>query len=301
MHMRFCLAFENSGDVLPFESINTDLLIYYVDNLNELGINSFFIQEPFASNVSNYVENLDALIKKFNTLPIKQIIDTDLQQRECIGYIDQAFLGQLHADWVKFQKHSYCIAEQRIKYNYSDIVEKIHNMYPDDIPVARVGSILQKLDLKKEFDKINILIHDIEGSFKFIRAEADTPEWIEIPNIFDKSMTNNHIANLSIDFNHLGRTLYNKFQNFDLNFDYNDENTYDQLLKNVSLKFRPPETINFSAEYVNCCQRSGRLPTGDFLNIGNLVDVTNKLTDYMQIVYKNAKAKNKFSFELTKE
>lgn len=299
--MNFLLVFENSGDALPFVSINTDVLEYYVDSLNQLGINKFLIDQSVSTLVDQNIKSLDSVIQQFNELPVRHIINVDLNRQQGTGYLDQQYLNQLHADWVAFQRQNYHIRGQCLKHNFSPITKAICEFYPDDEPVVRVGNVLQKLKLKREFDNINFYIHELESRFNYVRACADTDEWIEIPNPFDKKLLTNNVANLTIDFNHLGRTLYDKFKNFDSTFKYNDENSYNELLKNVAIKLRPPETIPLSKEYVSACQATGREPKGNFLNIGNLIDLDKRLTEYRQIVYKNTLAKNKFSFELTKE
>ena len=299
--MRFLLVFENSGDVMPFTSINTEVLTYYVDSMNHLGINKFLISTPVSQQVDQTIESLNSVIQKFNDLPITHILDTKIEQQHGLGYLNQQYLNRLHAEWVGYQKNSYCIQEQRKKYNFSSITEQIHDCYPDEMPVVRVGDVLQKLKLKEDFDSINFYIHCLESCFNYVEAAADTPEWIEIHNPFDKSLLSNDIANLSIDFNHLGRTLYNKFQTFDHKFEYDDENSYNELLKNIAIKIKPPETIPLSSEYIEACRNAGRTPRGNFLNIGNLIDLNERLTEYRQIVYNNTQAKNKFSFELIKE
>jgi hypothetical protein len=62
--MYFCISFENSGDTLPFESINTQILEYYVERLNYLGINRFKIYNPTLKFIKSTIDNLDFIIQK---------------------------------------------------------------------------------------------------------------------------------------------------------------------------------------------------------------------------------------------
>jgi hypothetical protein len=299
--MYFCLAFENSGDVLPFESVNSEILEYYVDCLNQLKINYFKIFNPTAETIQQNINGLDSIIQKFNDMPIQHIINTDIHRPNHLTYLDQSYLNKLHADWVSFQKQQYVIVDQRKRYNNSEIVEQIHNIYPDELPVVRVGDILDKLHVKKEFDDINLYVHQLESIFKYVRAKSEIENWIEMSNPFPKSCLSNSTANLSIDFNHLGRTLYDKFQNFDTDLMYDDENSYNELLNYVAIRIKPPETISMSVEYVESCRRNNREPIGNFLNIGNLINLNDNLTKYRQILYKNIQANNRFSIILHKE
>jgi hypothetical protein len=299
--MYFCISFENSGDTLPFESINTQILEYYVERLNYLGINRFKIYNPTLKFIKSTIDNLDFIIQKLNSIPIKHIINTDIETRDHLDYLDQSYLNKLHADWVNFQKQQYAISNQRIIHDYSEIVEQIHDIYPDELLTVSVGDILQKLKIDDEFNKINVQVHSLESMFTKVCAKADIDNWIEIHNPYPKSCLSNNISNLSIDFNHLGRTLYNKFQNFDHEFKYDDENSYDELLGYVAIKIRPPETILMSSEYVESCRHFNREPIGNFLNIGNLVNLNDNLTQYRQLVYKNIQASNRFSIILNKD
>ena len=299
--MYFCLAFEYSGDVLSFESVNSEILEYYVDRLNQHKINHFQISNLTGETIQQAINTLDLIIQKFNNMPIRHIVNTDIYRPSHLNYLDQSYLNKLHADWVSFQKQQYVIADQRKRYDNSEIVEQIHNIYPDELPVVRVGDILNKLCVKKEFDDINLYVHRLESIFKYVCAKSEIKNWVEMPNPFPKSCLSNSTANFSIDFNHLGRTLYDKFQNFDTNFMYDDENSYNELLNYVAIRIRPPETIPMSVEYVESCRRNNREPIGNFLNIGNLINLNDNLTKYRQILYKNIQANNRFSIILHKE
>jgi hypothetical protein len=231
-------------------------------------------------------EQLDELSKKTLGSYIKKAAD------------DKAFrMHTMH----HFAHNQDIVDSQRKKYNNSEIVEQIHNIYPDELPIVRVDDILDKLHVKKEFNDINLYVHRLESIFKYVRAKSEIENWVEMSNPFPKSCLSNSIANLSIDFNHLGRTLYNKFQNFDTNLMYDDENSYNELLNYVAIRIRPPETISMSVEYVESCRRNNREPIGNFLNIGNLINLNDNLTKYRQILYKNIQANNRFSIILHKE
>ncbi len=285
---------------MPFTSVNAEVLEYYVDALNQDNLNRFSIDESI-NTVGLVIDAIDSTINKFNNLPIRHLINEDIDKRQKKMYLDQPYLNKLHADWVNIQKKIFVLLDQKTKYKDSHLINQIQEFYSDDISRVVVGDVIHKLGIKSEFNSINLHIHEIESHFSNIQATVDTSKWMSIPNVFPKTILSHNIANLSFKFNHLGRTLYNKFYNFDFNFEYQDENSYDQLLKFITIKLVPPETIQMSPEYIKCCRDAGREPVGKFLNIGNLVDLSNRLTEYRQIVYNNALERNKFSFELIKE
>ena len=115
-------------------------------------------------------------------------------------------------------------------------------------------------------------IHALETSFNIINYQdlnQISDIWTIIAdNPFPKNILTNNTANLSLTFNHPGRTLYNKYTNFDVNLKYNDENSYNQLLGFVTLSLAPPQTIPLSVEYINWCNSQEKL-TKIFYVLGN--------------------------------
>jgi hypothetical protein len=101
--------------------------------------------------------------------------------------------------------------------------------------------------------------------------------------------------NLKLSFNHLGRTLYDKFINFDVNLEHNDENSFNELLGFVTISLTPTQTIPLSLEYVNWCKQHNRTPIGNYLNIGNIPNISENLTKYRIIIFRNLLKNNKFS------
>jgi hypothetical protein len=93
--------------------------------------------------------------------------------------------------------------------------------------------------------------------------------------------------------------LYNKYQTFDTDLQYNDENSYNELLGFVSLHLVPPQTIPLSKEYTDWCVTHNKKPSGDYLNIGNIPDLKKHLTDYRLVVFRNLLQPNSFSINLT--
>ena len=143
-------------------------------------------------------------------------------------------------------------------------------------------------------------VHQLEISFKEVKFEVTDQNWIEFTNPFGKEILTNNINNFSISFNHLGRTLYNKFVYFDSNLEFDDENSFNELLGFVSIKLEQPQTIPLSSEYVNWCKHHNRVPSGDYLNIGNIPNLVEKLTDYRTIIFRNTLQNNAFSIQLNK-
>jgi hypothetical protein len=296
--MNFSLTFDNSGDSINFVSTNHDLVEYYVDQLNQRKANSFCIQNSaWVDAVTQDIDHLHTVLEEINTW-IEELTDWRYDVFESEDYLNQKNLNKFHADWVKSQNQIYNIDAKRIKNNFEGIVEYIHDMFPDDERFVMLGNLLNKLNRAQQYDQINYAVHKLESKFNQINFGMSDGSWQEFSNIFDKSILTNNIANFNLTFNHLGRTLYNKFQTFDLNLEHDDENSFDQLLGFVDLTLLPAQTIPLSGEYQQWCQSMNRVAYGNNLTLGNIPDLPDRLTEYRQLIYKNLKNNNNFSIHL---
>lgn len=296
--MNFSIVFENTKDAIAFKAIRPDVVEYFVNTIDQLGINKFSsTHSGVAITIKSRIKKLEATLDSINTwlgpLINKQFkIDSD-------SSIDQHTLNRLHADWVKSQSIIYDIEQKRQQLGYQGVAEQIHNMYPDDIRFVRLGDLLDKLGKKQEYNLLNFPgIHLTESSFSHLRFSADI-DWIEIENPFPPSYVTNDICNLYLPFNHLGRTLYNKFINFDSNLEFDDENTFNELLKFVEINLAPPQVMPYSQEYVEWCKIHKRDPSGDVgIPLGNIPDLVQNLTKYRKIIMDNLLCSNAFTIKI---
>jgi len=297
--MKFQIAFENSGDSIEFESVNPEVLEYYVNQLNQGKINSFSVQnKAWANTVTQRINHLHLTLSDVSSW-IHELTDWQYDVFDFESYLDQCNLNKLHADWVNSQGQVYDIDAKRKQHNFSGTAELIHDMFPGSERVVVLGNLLTKLHRTQQYEEINLGTHVLEQSFNQIRFETSDGIWHEFPNVFDKSILTNDVANFSLTFNHLGRTLYNKFINSDLNLEHDDENSYNELLGYVGISLLPSQTIPLSKEYQAWCQSHGRVPIGDNLNLGNIPDLHGRLTHYRQLIFKNLKSNNNFSIHIT--
>jgi hypothetical protein len=297
--MKFQIVFDNSGDAIDFVSVNAEVLEYYVYQLNQQNQNSFSIQNRVCIDmISQRIERLHQTLDSVNTW-IKELTDWRFDVFEPEQYLDQYNLNKLHAVWVRSQDQIYDIDTKRQKHNFSGTAERIHDMFSDDERFVTVANLISKLNRTQQYDDINHKIHELEESFTQIRFSMSDGSWQQFPNVFDNSILTNNLANFSLTFNHLGRTLYNKFRFFDLDLAHDDENSYNELLGFVTISLMPSQTIPLSKEYQTWCQSHGRAPIGENLNLGNIPDLHNRLTHCRQLIYKNLKSNNNFSIYIT--
>ncbi len=292
--MRIKLVFEHSGDELEFVPVNHEVVEYYLDHLDKNNLNNFSTYDSTYNYISRTINELQKSISISNEF-IQKLTGKKFDEYSEFEFLDQYVLNKIHSQWVNAQTINYSIQEYRSNGNCSknnEIDEKLHHGLPDEISVISLDQCLNILELSHIYRQINENVHILEESFNSIKFSNDS--YFSISNPFSKFLLSNDICSLRIAFNHRGRTLYNKFLNFDDKLEHQDENSYDQLLGFVSLHLCRPQTINLSLEYVNWCKERNVIPSGNFLNIGNLVDIQNKLTEYRQVVYRNLKNNNKF-------
>ena len=297
--MEFQIAFDQTGDTIPFISLNDQILEFYVDQLTIQNLNNFELLSPLsAADIAQKISALDDSIRKNNKW-MEILLDQTVELATDQEYLDQNRLNQYHADWVNSQRMVYDIDSKRRQFNYTGLAEKIHDTFSDDIRYPEISTVLENLDYRNMYDRINFSIHDIEDFFKMIKYKVKDQNWVSIKNPFLHQGLSHHNANFRLSFNHLGRTLYNKFLSRDTDLKYNDENTYNELLGFVDLSLQTPESTEMSSEYIEWCRSQNRVPLGQHLNLGNISDLDKHLTDYRVVIYRNSLKNNSFSIQLT--
>jgi len=299
--MKFSLVFENSGDSLPFESVNCEVLSFYIEQLNQRGLNKFSAKnQNLGKTILSKIEQFKTCIIEVNKW-LYDLTDMKIGVYDVEKYLDQDILNQIHADWVNSQSLIYDIQKKRKQFNFLGIAEQIHDKFPDAIQTPPLSTVIDRIGKAEIYRSLNEPhIHKLESSFDSIRYQVSDAWTMIANNPFPKNILTNNIANLSISFNHLGRTLYNKYTNFDMNLKYDDENSYDQLLGFITLSLALPQTIPLSAEYINWCKLHNKVPSGTQLNIGNIPNLYENLTKYRKIIFHNLLSNNTFSIQQIK-
>ena len=295
--MRFSLVFENSGDEILVDSVNQELLEYYVDQMDQRGLYKFLADPSTGEQILSSINQLHSDIVSLNEIPIREILGQDLQTYDTLDYLDQWTLNKMHADWACSQSQKYNVAGQ-LKLHRSDITRKLHDMLPDDLQFPTVANVLNKLGINELYSELNTGIHQIEDQIREIRFQCNNYKMLCFDNPFSKKYVTNDICNFRLGANHLGRFFCQKYLNFDMKLQADDENTYNEFIGIVEIIFRPPETIPYSKEYTAWCRSHNREPTGTYLNFGNIVDLVDKLTMYRQIIVRNMLSNNSFSIHL---
>ena len=115
--MKFSLVFDKSGDSLPFESVNCEVLNFYIEQLNQQGLNKFSAKnQNLGKIILDKIEQFRACIVEVNEW-LYDLANIKIGVHEIEDYLNQDILNQIHADWVKSQSLIYNIQEKRKKFN----------------------------------------------------------------------------------------------------------------------------------------------------------------------------------------
>jgi len=245
-----------SGDKIQFEVINSEIAKYYIDNLNIQNKNKFRIKSNWIDLCTSRLQNLEKCIADSNDILSSLGTNFNFSYQKLL---DQSDLNRLHYEWV------------------------ISHSLP--LKNGNLNNILYNKNLIDDYNQLNIAIHKIESVlFKPIKYTTD---WCSINNPFPKTILTNNFQNLQIGFNHLGRTLFNKYETFDNDLEYNDENTFDKLHNCIYIHLAKPKQVPFSDEYVSWCKKMNKPVSGEYIDIGTLTNLSKKLTYYREIIYNN--------------
>jgi hypothetical protein len=219
------------------------------------------------------------------------------QQTNLENYLDQDFLNSTHCDWVFSQLEYIDIDKLRVDSN-SDIARlgnQLHDLYPDEIRIVKVGAILKQLGYIFPYEEINQGVHRLESAFNKLNLEFSADgKWEVFSNPFiDTMITNNSLVNFSFGYTYVGRQYYNKFEHFDDNLNYNDHYNYETLEYSFQLSLQRAQTIEFSPEAKAWAKKHNIQLIANQIPIANIPNLTENLFEYRKILYRNSRDNNR--------
>tara|TARA_R110000851_G_scaffold56831_1_gene132769 strand:+ start:274 stop:1065 length:792 start_codon:yes stop_codon:yes gene_type:complete len=238
--MQFGLVFDKTDDTIDFVSTNSDLVNYYVTSVNADDKNSFKIQNSELLSNIKYLQKCIIDTNDFFENKLKKNTFTEFVNA---NIYNQTILNRLHMVWVKFQIENPSI---------STMLEKIDNT------------------LLTKFRDINHVLHKIESTM-FVISNFNSYKLWSCENIFQSNIIDFNSYNLSINFNNLGRSTYNKWIYHDDNAYDSDTDDFTTLSGELILRTFKPHTRTAPLEYVEWCQTHNVLPVGYNIGLGNLV------------------------------
>jgi hypothetical protein len=295
--MKFSLVFDNSGDTLPFEVVyNHELFEFFVGQANKESQNSFSNQQMLSRELDKKITQLHWALSKTNEVLYFLIGKSFKQQTDLESYLNQDFLNSTHCDWVFSQLENVDIDKLRFSSdsNLARIGNQLHELYPDEIRIVKVGAILKQLGYIFSYEEVNQGVHRLESAFSKSNLEfsADN-KWEVFSNPFkDTMITNNSLVNFSFGYTYVGRQYYNKFEYFDDNLNYKDHYNYETLEFSFQLSLQRAQTIEFSPEAVTWAKQHNIPLIANQIPIANIPNLTENLFEYRKILYRNSKDNN---------
>ena len=251
------LRWTQTHDVIKLAVVDHSVYEYFVEQLNTNALNQYTVSNLGYASLSQDLQQRFQRIQSFvrNRL---QFTDFDIE----FDPSNQDDLNHLHRQWVKLhQKHP----------NIVTVVDRV---------------------LPGEIKAINKLIHTIEESTLNLEAVSSDPNYI-MPNIFGTGILGFGVYNISIAYNNLGRSTWQKWQNNDTTGD-TDLNNFSELYTTLRLNVTRHQTYGPPAEYQTWCKQHDLPCVGSQMPLANFDKLDENLLQYRQLFYKNSLIENNF-------
>lgn len=260
--MQFSIAFQPSGDTVTFNAVNVEMyefIQWFADQLNNNGSNNFVCDLGPENDISLAVNNLHATLLDVNSF-LGPLVDRQFEIKDALeDYTNSNFLNKLHAEWANLPNEMYG---------------------PDPICTTLIEA-----GVFSRYEKINTDLHDLEIIYRHTHYQSEIHTQMDNP--FSTRLLTNHHTNFNIPFQHLGRCLYNKFRHGDYNLEWNDLNNFTSLFAKVQINMCTPESIPLSPEFIAWCHKHNKVPTGDRIAVGNIVDYFDNHQQIRKLLYRN--------------
>ena len=249
------LVWLSSGDEIEIIPSNQELAEYYVDAIapcNNFVCTESGIDTEKATRLIWALEDVNQFVTEHKSAPPFAPGDP----------YDQQYLNELHRSWVKFNL------------NTPKFIQLLEHKEPLLIP---------------KFRSINKLLHFIEEMFTQQWSSLRDDEVGLIDNPFSDSLSHD-VANVQIVYHNLGRNTFNKWINFDDNLDIDDTNDFSQLATEIGINLVRPAEYTAPITYVDWCKEHNlTTPPGRWLNLGNIKNLQERLTEYRNMLIRNSR------------
>lgn len=246
------VVWTSSGDEIEFAPENHALCEYFINGLNNLSLACVHsdVNTDWPTQLLENLQHINQLLQ-----------DTKLALPFELGDpFDQQYLNRLHSQWVK-----------------------LHLTYPKIIVFLN----LKNANLIKKFRGINTMLHRTEKMFVQSYMGMQETHVFSMHNPFEDALSFS-TANVQLYYHDLGRNIFNKWTNFDSVLGQEDTNDYDKLAADVHLNLNRPMIQSAPTNYAEWCKQQGlNTVPGRWVNLGNFVNLDDKLTDYRKIMARN--------------
>ena len=186
------LRWTQTHDVIELAVIDHGVYEYFVEQLNAHALNQYTMSDLGYVSLSQELQQRFDRIQSFVHDRL-HLTDFDIE----VDPSNQDDLNHLHSQWVKLHQR------------FLNIATVADSVFPGDLKA------------------INKLIHAIEESTLNLEAVSSDPNYI-MPNIFGIDILGFGVYNISIAYNNLGRSTWQKWQNNDTTVD-TDLNNFSEF------------------------------------------------------------------------
>lgn len=251
------LRWTATHDVIELSVIDHSVYDYFVGQLNATSINKYSVSNLDVATLSQDLvecfENVRSLLR--DRLRITAF-DFDLDPSQ------QQHLNRLHQEWAK-----------------------LHQQYPN---IER----LTDKHFPRAMYQLNQLVHRIEEQYHGIKLVSADANYF-MPNPFGVDALRAGWFNLSIDYNNLGRSSFQKWLVDDRTND-TDLNNFQELYTTLNVSITPTLEIDTPKSYQSWCEQHSIPCVNNKLPLANFDNLENNMLKYRQMFYKNSLVKNNF-------
>ena len=265
--MKVVLVFNESGDTIEFgDVLLPDLAEYYIDYITKNNVNEFRWSREKTKLGKLKKEVLREVFTDINTY-LNDVYGVTVFNKFDLGdkYFDQDQLNEIHRTWVKLNQDK-------------------------DLNIIQTLSG-ESFDMFKKYQMLNTGTHHAEkGWLAQIQNKLDrAPNFVASPvNIFDQEkVTSFDIAGLTLLYGGLGRQTYDKWECDDEVVDETDTTNFERLYGVARVDLSKPHKVNPPVSYIEFCKRHNVPAVGTHINIANISDYHNKLTQNRNVLYRN--------------
>jgi hypothetical protein len=142
--------------------------------------------------------------------------------------------------------------------------------------------------------RINKLIHALEKVFNKLQLDAVDGNY-DFPNVFDtRSISGFQSANLAFEYHFFGRSMFDKWNNFDDNIDDVELNDFRTFNTQLVLGFKKSWSSTMPIEYEQWANKLNVEPIAPVIALANIKDLEVHLKTYRELMYRNCKIQDNF-------
>jgi len=248
------LRWTTTHDAIDLAVIDHSVYNYFVGQLNANALNHYTMSDlGYATLSKELQESFGSLQQLFRTRLRSTIFNFNFDPS------NQDDLNHLHRTWVQ-----------------------VHQEYPN------IGKLVDPNFLSR----INKLIHYIEELTSPVEITTHNPNFY-MTNIFGPDVLRYGTFNITIAFNNLGRTSFNKWMNNDPVHD-TDTNNFNEFYTTLRINTNPSIEQSAPQAYQYWCKNNQMPCVGGQMPLANFDKLEENLLQYRQLIYKNSVIENNY-------